>query len=268
MVILDDFKLPDKKILLKILAGIALVFIIVSGLVINDFYIKNVVTQPTIDEEQVKREARDRALYESTIDDLINSFGLTNLYTLLNDLYEDRYALRGNGWDLHSALCSGDACTSRYVRRRNSIFNYVVQKKNDVIYEPMFNQNELTFEGVIYPIGERDNLVYRDTLDNIMSCTDFITEVYQLDQLISGKFGSSFFQTDLTLHTPEKLINFTTNYDWAHHIDIKKGTIVVKIEALGKIKIIKDQFPYRFIRYDSLDITDNKLNVNLSYYCL
>lgn len=268
MVILDKFKLPDKKLLLKILAGIALAFIVVTGLVINDIYFKSAITQPEVDEEQVKKEARDRALYESTLDDLINSFGLTNLYTLLNDLYKDRYALRDNGWNLHSALCSGDACTSRYVRRPNSIFNYVVQKKNNVTYEPIFNQNELTFEGVIYPIGERDNLVYRDSLDSIMSCTDFITEVYQLDQLISGGLGSSFLQTDLTLNTPEKLINFTTEYDWAHHIDIKRGTIAVKIEELGKIKIIKEQFPGRFIRYDNLDITDNKLNVNLSYYCL
>ncbi len=268
MVILDDFKLPDKKLLLKILAGIAFVFIIVTSLVINDIYIKNAIVQPEVDEEQVKKEARDRALYESTLDDLINSFGLTNLYTLLNDLYKDRYALRDNGWNLQATLCSGDACTSRYVRRPNSIFTYVVQKKNDVIYEPIFNKNELTFEGVIYPIGERDNLIYRDTLDTIMSCTDFITEVYQLDQLISGRFGVNLLQTDLTLTTPEKLMNFTTEYDWAHHIDIKKGTIVVSIESIGKIKIIKEQFPDRFIRYDNLDITDNKLNVDLSYYCL
>ncbi len=269
MVILDKFKLPDKKELLKILAGIAIIFLIVAGLLAHDVYMENVAKKPQVDEEQVKKEARDRALYESTIEDLINSFGLNNLYTLLNDLYKDKYALRDNGWILHSALCSGDACTTRYTRKPNNIFNYVLQFKNNVTYEPIFNQNELTFEGVVYPVGERDNTIYRDQLSNIMSCTDFITEVYQLDQLISDDIVMNApSPSDLSLITPEKLINLSTAYDWAHHIDIKKGTINVNIDDIGKIKIIKEQFPEKFIRYNNLDINNNKLIINLSYYCL
>lgn len=263
MVVLEMFKLPDKKILVKVLVCLIIAFLGVVGLIVHDTLMEQNVIVSEKDEEAVKREARDRALYNSTLEDLINSHGLSNLYTLLNDVYKDKYALKDSGWDLQESLCTGDICTTRYMRQPNSMFNYVVQRKGDITYEPIFNQNELTFEGVAYPVGERDNLYYNDKLDNIMSCNEFITEVYRLDQVLSFNTGKT-----LTLSPPEILMNFATAYDWAHHINIKKGNITATISDLGKIKIIREQLLSRFIRYNDLNIQNSQLNINLSYYCL
>ncbi|MGL4827653.1 MAG: hypothetical protein ACRC24_09345 [Vibrionaceae bacterium] len=260
MVVLDKIRLPSKAVMIYIVIFIIFSIVIATGY----FYKTRTRTDASAQlakQKQMKID-NDRASYTSGIDTILQSSDIKELKKMYGLLLGDFKFMQAAGWRANEALCTVNSCNLSFKKIPNRMFEYVVIKKGDKTYEPIFNEEQMTFQDVILDINLKANEVYKDNMDNVSDCKSFISKTYQLNNLFQ-----SDSQKKLTLTMPSSVFSLSQTYDWAKYAEIKKGNMLFSTDNLLAIDFINDQFSDQIITYDRLAMSDKGMNISLSYYC-
>ncbi|KJG65265.1 hypothetical protein [Photobacterium kishitanii] len=156
MVILDRY---DKKTVKLILGSVSFLIILLS--VLGYFSYEKYISKKKLEEKKqslILKESRDRNNYESFILNIENGSAIDEFKELYTSLLIDKNNFKKDGWDLTESSCSGFSCNILFDRAKNSTFKYKEILKDEQIYRPTFNENELRFTGVNYSFASNDNL--------------------------------------------------------------------------------------------------------------
>ncbi len=271
MVIIDRINMPSLGSLIPIVF-IAAFFIIVGGYsMFNDGSQSQVSVEPATQKKQdTSQEMQVRQGYEQAIAEITASYGLKNLLTLVAAIMEDRIFLHSLGWQLDEMLCVSNVCNARFQRTNSRVFQYISLQKDGTSYEPLFNQDQISYENVLYPIGQGTNSVLISMMPSLPSCNEIMTELYQFNTLLSpvqhqATSGSSEL---LTVTPPQALFDQYSGYSWAEHRDLKVGKVNIITEDSGVIGVFDEKFANKMMRFDGLSLLNKKFQIDLSYFCI
>ncbi len=272
MVIIDRINMPSLGALIPI-AFIAGFFVIVGGYAMfNDGSQSQAQVKPVVTEKKqsTPQDMQVRQAYEQSIAELSSSFGLKNLLTLASSIMDDRIFLRALGWELEEMLCVANVCNSRFKRTNSRVFEYVALKKEDASYEPLFNQDQISYENVNYPIGQGVNLAFSSMSPSLPSCNAIMTELYQFNTLLSPIQNHATTGTSelLTVSPPTAIFDQFSGYAWAEHRDLKVGKVNIITEDSGVIGVFEEKFANKMMRFDGLSLLNQRFQIDLSYFCI
>ncbi|MGL5334823.1 MAG: hypothetical protein ACRC9R_01540 [Enterovibrio sp.] len=260
MVVLDKIRLPSKAVMIYIVIFIIFIIVIAVG-----YFYKTrtkVDANAQLAKQKQMRIDNDKASYASGINTILQSSNIAELKKMYGFLLGDFKFLQAAGWQSNEALCNANSCNLSFKKMPNRMFEYVVIKKGDKTYEPIFNEEQLTFQDIVFDINLKANEVYKDNMDKISDCKNFISKTYQLNNLFD-----SDPQKKLTLTMPSAAFSLSQPYDWAKYADIKKGSMTFITDNLLAINFINEQFSDQIISYDRLVMNDKGMSISLSYYC-
>lgn len=260
MVILDKIRLPSKKVMYII--GIStLVFIIMFSALI----FKKVTDDRTSEmrrKQIIEKELRDKNTYNNTISRIVKSPNLSSMRELYNDLFKDKLFFRIAGWNQDESHCNLNVCNVRYLREKGRLFEYITLTKNDISYVPTFNEDELTYEGVVYSIDMESNIKYESDMSTIIKCTEFISKTYEFKSLLYNASG-----TEIVIEMPGTLFSFQKPYPWATYSGLKEGQITFSTNNVFNIDILQEEFTSDLINFKTLNLKNKKIDLTFSYYC-
>ena len=266
MVIIDKLQLPSVKTLIPICIGLTMSAGVVGLLIFQKNYQAPAQTNPIVDVpmvEEVSQEATHHAHYDKTIEDITLSYGLLNTEHMINAMVGDIRFLDGQGWKVEEWLCTLNQCNSRYSRKNEKVFEYISLNKSGVAYEPIFNQDQLAYESVIYDLGEPDNSRFQNNLSVLPQCNDVMTRLYKFNTILTKNNIPV-----LTVLPPEQLFIHPKKYSWAAHDNLKKGQVTLSLDNVGVLGVFTEKFANDLFKYDGLNSLNSKSQINLSYFCL
>lgn len=259
MVILDKLQLSSKKIIILISFSFLLFLLLSLGM----FYIKssNDDSADKLKKQKIQRELKDQDFYTMTIQDSINSPDINSLIDLFGLIYRDKLFFETSGWIQNEVQCNNNVCNIRYKKEENKLFKYIILTKNKVNYEPIFNEEELTYQDIVYPIDMKSNDKFENKLKSLKSCTDFISETYNFNSLLYNK------NSELKIEMPSNIFSFSTNYTWAENIDLKKGEMSFKTKDILYLNYLQEKYSSELIHFNNMMLKDNEISLTLTYYC-
>lgn len=260
MVVLDKIRLPLKTILYIVVSLLILLLLFMGGLI----YKKNMEAEKEkrMAKQTVTKEVTDRNAYNSKIEEILKSPNIDSARELYNLLYNDKIFYESAGWTQDEVHCTANVCNSRYKKIEGRLFEYVILKKEDISYLPVFNETELTYEGVVYPIDLESNLTFKDKLPNIQQCTDFIAKSYEFNSLLQSSQTAK-----LIIDIPSDVFSFSKNYEWATDAGMKKGTITFETTDVFMFNLLKEYYVKDLVQFSTLNLKKERLLITLSYYC-
>ncbi len=261
MVVLDRLLLPSMRILIGILIVILLLLLGFTGYVYKIKSDKDIQIEQ--EKQKVLQDKKRKEDYEKREADLYNSPDLSGLRSILNQLYIDKKFFKSAGWIQEEVYCTINSCNLRYLRDKTRLFDYVILKKGDEEYLPIYTDNEMVYENVTYPIDSTANTKFEGKLSELSTCNDFISKTYLFKTLI-GKNTA----TTITIETPSNYFSVNGNFDWAINKDLKTGTIDFKTNDLYMLELFRDNYKSDLITIDTLTINKSAISTNIKYYCI
>ena len=263
MVIIDGMKLPPKKIMISI--GVLILLII--GTVFGYLHKQKVQADELkkMQQQKIQQEQSQRSSYEAGINAMFDSANLNSLFHLYGLLLKDFSFMHIAGWEHAETLCEVNSCNMKFKKVKDRMFEYVTIKKGETTYDPIFNQDDMTYQNVIYAIDKVSNQSMKDKMDNIIGCTDFVSDAYQLNSILNLGQGSS---QKLIINLPSDEFSLSQEYEWAPYSKIKKGTLEFKTSNFYTVNYIKDKYKGQLLAFTQLGINNKgEINVTMSYYC-
>lgn len=261
MVVLDRLLLPSMRILIGILIVILLLLLGFTGYVYKVKSDKDI--QIAQEKQKVLQDKRRKEDYEKREADLYNSPNLSGLRSILNQLYIDKRFFKSAGWIQEEVYCTINSCNLRYLRDKTRLFDYIVLKKGDEEYLPIYTEDEMVYDSVIYPIDLTANTKFEGKLSDLSTCNDFISKTYTFKTLIGKKSGTS-----IEIETPSDYFSVGGVFDWATNKDLKTGTITFKTTDLYLLELFRDNYKNDLIIIDTLALNKLAISTNIKYYCI
>ncbi len=261
MVVLDRLLLPSMRILIGILIVILLLLLGFTGYVYKIKADKDIQIEQ--EKQKVLQDKKRKEDYEKREADLYNSPNLSGLRSILNQIYIDKDFFKSAGWNQEEVYCTINSCNLRYLRDKARLFDYIILKKGDEEYLPIYTDNEMVYDSVIYPIDLTSNTNFEGKLSDLSTCNDFISKTYTFKTLIEKNAG-----TTLKIETPSNYFSVSGNFDWATNKDLKVGSINFKTNNLYLLELFRDNYKTDLIVIDILTINKSAISTNIKYYCI
>lgn len=260
MVILDKIRPPPKNVLYVI--GIsALLFVVLLMLMLYKKYADNNESE-LMAKQVVNKELQDKNSYNNSMMEIYNSPNLVSMKTLYNELFKDKLFFEVAGWKQDEIFCNANVCNVRYLIEKDRLFEYVVLSKGGVSYQPIFNDAELTYEGVVYAIDMESNKYFEKESSTVAICTEFISKSYKFKTLLSNDSSAK-----LILEVPDRIFSLSKKYDWATYSDLKKGVITFSTTDIFNMFLIQEEYNNDLVKFEMLNLKDKDFTLSMSFYC-
>lgn len=261
MVVLERLLLPSMKIIITILAGILILLLAFGGYV---YKVRSDAEGAKLRQErQLKQEQQNRQSYEQKEKNLIHSPNLMSLRTLYSGIFDDRISMMSAGWIQDEVYCEINNCNIRYIRNKERLFNYIVLKKGESEYLPIYTDDELTYDSVIYPINLDANVIFKDRLNQLASCNDVIANTYRFKTLVTGQDA-----TKIEIESPSNYFSLSGNFDWAKFKDVKYGIVNFDTENAFMFELFINNYKNDLITLQTLILKKSALSISVNYFCI
>ncbi len=212
--------------------------------------------------QQEQEIARAKMTYEEKLNEALQSadpLSLKNLYTLVE---KDIFFFNSIGWKMDEVLCNVNNCNMRYSRIKDKRFQYVVLKKGNEEYKPVFNENEQSYTKVMYPIDTTSNIIFEDKLEGLLTCTDFIVKLYGFNTMITTEPS-----TKLEIKTPTAVFSLGKDYEWATYSKLKKGSMEFKTKNAAMLDLLDSELNHQLVKFKVMTLKGTDIQAGLDYYC-
>lgn len=261
MVILDKIRIPSKKVLYIIGISTVVFLVLLMGLMFKKISDEKALAAKA--KSIILKEASDKKSYEDTIVGIVKSPNLNSMRLLFDDIYNDMLFFRDAGWKEDEVYCNVNVCNIRYKREKHRLFEYIILNKGDSSYEPVFNENELTYEGVTYLIDLESNIVFEENMSTLANCTDFISSSYKFKSLLNNDG-----ETSVSVGIPSGVFSLGNKYNWATYSHIKKGEISVSTKNIFNVDLVQQEYVSDLIRFKTLNLQDHEFKFSFDYFCI
>ena len=261
MVIIDKLGIPLKKALYFVIFLLFILIVVLIGI----SYKKSISAEKAeiLYKQKASKALSDEKLYNTEITEIITSPNIISMRELYNELYKDKIFFQAMGWFQNEVVCNVNICNVRYIKSEDRLFEYITLKKGNESYLPIFNENELTYQDVNYPIKMDANVIFSDKLSDLKICTEFISNAYMFKSLLKYSLKTTF---DIAI--PSDVFSYSSSYEWAVHSALKKADIVFETSDMFILDLLQEYYQNDLIQFESMHLKDEKLNIKFTYYCI